>query len=352
MKNAFTALLSLALILSLAACGQKEEETVVPVTIPVLTEAPTQAPTEPPTQPPTAAPTEPVETAVPTEAEAVEEAIPQETKVPSAAGVIANTPSVNVRKGPSVNTKIVKKLNQGDAVSVYESVYSDGADWGRIDDGWVALKYIKLEGEIPKPEGAGEPGVIYNTASLNVRKEPSASAEKVAQLKRSDTVYVYEVVKKNGARWGRIDEGWISMDYVQVPSDSNGGPLNRQPPAASENGQSGSSQKPERPTFPEVQGDPTCEHNWMCIAEEHPTTKDVYVHICACGHRSEGQFGQFVHLDALFAQMSQGLITQEEMVRHNHYIEQRSTVTDNPGSRTWQCSKCQATKTIAYDADP
>ena len=49
------------------------------------------------------------------------------------------------------------------------------------------------------------------TRELNIRKEPSTSAESIGKYVKGDKVTILET--KDG--WGRTDKGWISMDYVK-----------------------------------------------------------------------------------------------------------------------------------------
>ena len=220
MKKGICFLLVLSL-LSLGGCGKKEEPRVV--TAPVLTEVPetekmTEAPTVPPTEPPVAteAPTVPttVETTVPETEEAEAPAEPS-----AVTGKIVRMDSVNVREGPSVNTKVVRKLHKNDPVAVTEGIVLDSVQWAHVEDGWVCMDYLQMDGPVPAPRGqepGGMPGVIYHTDTLNVREESSGVAAKTGELNRNDVVVIYEI--QNG--WGRMDLGWVSMEYVQLQKDN------------------------------------------------------------------------------------------------------------------------------------
>lgn len=63
-------------------------------------------------------------------------------------------------------------------------------------------------------EAAGEQKTV-TSKNLNVRKEANSKSEKVGSYKKGDVVTVYEQKKVGSQYWGRIDGGWICMDYVK-----------------------------------------------------------------------------------------------------------------------------------------
>lgn len=50
---------------------------------------------------------------------------------------------VNVRTGPSTGYDKVRQCNKGDKILVYEIRTYKGVEWGRLEDGWICLKYAK-----------------------------------------------------------------------------------------------------------------------------------------------------------------------------------------------------------------
>ena len=270
MKRRITFILALVLCLSLSACG-KEKKTPVETqpAVPVLTEAPTEMATVPPmteapetvpvtettvpvetteaTEAPTEAPTEPEETE-PVETEAV-----STSKYTGTPAKVTGYYEVNLRKGPSTDYEVVKKLKSGTDVTVVEYLKRDGATWCNLGDGWMTLKYLKLDGELPEtPDPAlGELATVYQTETLNVRMEANAGSEKVAELHRGDVVHVHEIRTVAGVEWGKIDEGWVSMKYIlRESSRKNAPPIyvpEYVPPVTT-------APNPGQPTFPPPEG--------------------------------------------------------------------------------------------------
>ena len=241
MKKILSAAMAMVLSLSFAACGKEEPEPTFAVTVPMLTEAPETEVTLDPAFETLSQETglsladpEPVETQSETQAPAAEEteAPPEETEAPAetlptpsnlegiqgVGGTIYNTGRVNVRKAPSARSDLVKTLDGGARVTVYEVIQRENAKWAHTNYGWIAQQYVKLEGPLPDPDPRlGIQGTVFNTETVNVRETPSVSAKKTAVLKRNTPVTVYETKTLLGMQWGRIDEGWVAMKYIQLP---------------------------------------------------------------------------------------------------------------------------------------
>ena len=50
---------------------------------------------------------------------------------------------VNVRTGPSTGYDKVRQCNKGDKIYVYKTKKVKGVLWGKLEDGWICLKYAK-----------------------------------------------------------------------------------------------------------------------------------------------------------------------------------------------------------------
>lgn len=58
--------------------------------------------------------------------------------------------------------------------------------------------------------------VTESSGGLNIRSGPGASYEKMGRLESGETVIVTKVQSNGSSQWGKIDRGWICMDYVEV----------------------------------------------------------------------------------------------------------------------------------------
>lgn len=115
---------------------------------------------------------------------------------------------LNVRSGNSVRFPVVKQVNKGDEVTIYDEVGS----WFRIGDNvWAHSNFVKIS----KKNRLGE----VEAKRLNVRKGPGSEYDVVEVLNRGDDVTVYE----EEGKWIRIGEGkWTHGDYVLVYDDKIG----------------------------------------------------------------------------------------------------------------------------------
>ena len=74
--------------------------------------------------------------------------------------------------------------------------------------------------------GANASGYRYtakvNYEGLNVRNTPSTSANSNAQLKKGQSIVIYETTINENMAWGRCDGGWVYLYYVDLTPVVNG----------------------------------------------------------------------------------------------------------------------------------
>ena len=176
------------------------------------TERPEDKPTEPEKP---AEPEKPTEPEKPAEPEAP--TVPDEPDIggnggTAQTGVIYNTSEVSIRAGAGTKYDKVGSLKKGTHVVIQETAKVGSALWGRIEQGWVHMHYVKLDGrEVPT-------GTVLKTVSnsfVNIRSGAGTGYTLVGKYSRGDTVLIYERADVDGTEWGRTDKGWICMDYVK-----------------------------------------------------------------------------------------------------------------------------------------
>lgn len=156
---------------------------------------------------------------------------------------------VNVRAAPSAEATVIDQLFKGDVVEIEDQKTLYGVTWVKIiDSGWICLDLISLPGGFVEPtepeETTGDPdettpeetqpqagttgngnkdaigkGVI-TASELNIRSKASTDGDIVGKLKTGDRV---EILERSGG-WGRIDKGWISLDYVYMDGTAGKNP--------------------------------------------------------------------------------------------------------------------------------
>ena len=152
---------------------------------------------------------------------------------------VIGTDSLKVRKTGATYGQQIGRLTRGTTVAVWES---NGKGWYKVDsnkngvydykeDGWCSEKYLDVrEGSINgnnstvtdsngnsyTTDGTGK-GIVANTYSgVNVRTGPGTGYGTNGKLLPGTVVEILET--KNAGKWGRVAQGWISMDYVTMVS--------------------------------------------------------------------------------------------------------------------------------------
>ncbi len=174
--------------------------------------------------------------------------------------------AVNVRSGPGTAYALMGKIVVNSRVEIFETKVVNNVKWGRISLGWISMDYVMLDSELPPGldlgNGSGNPGggtggetgsgdnsgstggdtgaddnsgnpggtgaALYTgkvilTNSLKVRQTPSTNATEVGVLQRNAAVTIYEVTVSQFMAWGRTEQGWICLTYVDLlPASGNG----------------------------------------------------------------------------------------------------------------------------------
>ena len=138
----------------------------------------------------------------------------------NSSGTVINCTVLNVRSAPGTDKPKVTTVARGTKVNIYETTVYKNEPWGRIDQGWVHMAYIQLDYVSSEMEGNGEgrKGTVYNCTKLNVRPAPGTNNTPVASLYPGAEVTVYEETTVGNMPWGRIDQGWVCMDYILLGS--------------------------------------------------------------------------------------------------------------------------------------
>jgi len=133
------------------------------------------------------------------------------------------TDGLRVRSGPGTGYDVVGSYNSGDIVDVLEQFTYGTTTWGCTSKGWISLSYVDLD------NGEGSDGSTGNSGSsttsrrgtvisgLRVRSGAGTNYEVVSSYEEGDVVTILET--RNG--WGRTDEGWVSLKYIDFDGSSS-----------------------------------------------------------------------------------------------------------------------------------
>lgn len=131
---------------------------------------------------------------------------------------------LNVRSGPGQNYDRIKSLNQNDRVQIMQQIKVGNTNWGYTSGGWVSMDYISVDGSTGGNTGGnngggtttGQTGVVTGN-TVNIRAGAGTNYDIVGSKSSGNIVTILETAAANDGRiWGRIDLGWICMDFVRL----------------------------------------------------------------------------------------------------------------------------------------
>ena len=146
-------------------------------------------------------------------------------------GVVVNASSLRIRSGPGTHYSIVGYLSGGTAVSITEKKDVGSVVWGKIENGWISLEYVKLDKEQSSENTQSVTGTVNVSDFLRIRTGPGTSYAVAGYLKPKESVTITERRMVGSTQWGKISNGWISMDYVVLDKQQSSGSDNSTPTA-------------------------------------------------------------------------------------------------------------------------
>ena len=145
-------------------------------------------------------------------------------------GTVNAPAGLTIRTGPGTGYSSAGALRNGARVEILEQKAVGTMIWGRIDRGWISLTYVELD-EILQPEG--EKAILtgkVNCYCLIVRKGAGSSYGIADYLYQGDKVEVFEKKTVSGTVWGRIANGWVSLEFITADKESTSNPPVTEPP--------------------------------------------------------------------------------------------------------------------------
>lgn len=149
-------------------------------------------------------------------------------------GTIKVNDFLRIRTGPSTSYAIAGYLSPNERVEILEQKTVGATTWGRISKGWISMDYVELDkaaAQQPENTTPSQPNTPSQPETstpeqnqpvtktviadcLRIRSGAGTNHEIVGYLYTGAKVEILETKDVNGTAWGRISNGWISMDYV------------------------------------------------------------------------------------------------------------------------------------------
>lgn len=127
---------------------------------------------------------------------------------------------VNIRSGPATYYADIGDVNTDDELVIDLTATNNGSLWGRFDGGWISLQYTNYSQVVKTvlPKWA-----TVAADEVNVRSAAGTSNKVVAKKNAGDLVLVTQWTHSGDVMWGKIEEGWISLQYVEWNPDNYNG---------------------------------------------------------------------------------------------------------------------------------
>ena len=123
--------------------------------------------------------------------------------------------ALRIRSAAGTDKAIVGFYYKNSTVTITEKVLVGSVYWGKTNKGWISMDYVQVSSSDSGNTQTGGTGRKTITADcLRIRRDAGTNYAIVGLLFHGDTVTILETKTVGGTTWGRIDKGWISMDYV------------------------------------------------------------------------------------------------------------------------------------------
>lgn len=125
---------------------------------------------------------------------------------------IVTTDGLNIRTGPGTKYDTAGSYAEGDRVEILEQFKVNDVTWGCTSKGWISMSYVYVDGTDVGESGNG----TVNTDNLNVRSGPGTKYDSVGHYNEGDVITILYQVDVGDTTWGCTEDGWISLDYVDL----------------------------------------------------------------------------------------------------------------------------------------
>ena len=129
----------------------------------------------------------------------------------TAKGIVTGN-GVNIRSGPGTEYDKVGTKSYGDRLNILEQFKYGNTTWACINEGWICLDYVYVDGQAGEGSGAGK----VTGDGVNIRSGPGTGYDKVGSVSSDEIVEILAQFTINGTDWGCTKKGWICMDYVDM----------------------------------------------------------------------------------------------------------------------------------------
>ncbi|MDO5152409.1 MAG: SH3 domain-containing protein [Eubacteriales bacterium] len=139
----------------------------------------------------------------------------------TAKGTVNANGGLIIRSGPGTGYDKVGAYADGESVSILEQFTYSGVKWGCTSKGWISMKYVDVEGASNDDDDETDYdeqlyGTVTAEGGLRIRSGAGSSYNVVGSLDYGDEVVILSRTIADDTTWGKISQGWICLDYVDL----------------------------------------------------------------------------------------------------------------------------------------
>lgn len=139
----------------------------------------------------------------------------------TAKGTVNASGGLIIRSGPGTGYANLGSYADGDTVSILEQFTYSGVKWGCTSKGWISMKYVDVEGSSNDDDDDTDYdeklyGTVTAEGGLRIRSGAGSSYNVVGSLDYGDEVVILSRTIADDTTWGKISQGWICLDYVDL----------------------------------------------------------------------------------------------------------------------------------------
>lgn len=147
----------------------------------------------------------------------------------TATGVVTAEGGLNIRSGPGTGYGSVGSYAEGDTVNILEQFTYNGVKWGCTSKGWISMNYVDVDGSddddtdndyYDDDDDSDYDERLYGTVTaeggLRIRSGAGSNYNVVGSLSYGEDVVILDRKEVDDTTWGKISEGWICLDYVDL----------------------------------------------------------------------------------------------------------------------------------------
>lgn len=139
----------------------------------------------------------------------------------TAKGTVNASGGLIIRSGPGTGYDKIGAYADGDSVSILEQFTYGGVKWGCTSKGWISMAYVDVEGSSSNDGDNTDydeqlNGTVIAEGGLRIRSGAGSSYNVVGSLDYGDEVVILSRTIADDTTWGKISQGWICLDYVEI----------------------------------------------------------------------------------------------------------------------------------------